>query len=550
MKNAALVFSLAAIFIMSCSVNTKPGIKLTQYQVPVLTGKSDNPVLQIKICPDNEGEIKIRNLIVSLDGTTDLNDLRALRLFMTGNNKGFSTSHQIGPDMAPADVVTFSEPFLINDTTDLWISAELNEKAGLLNKVTLSYRSVSTSHGRLEPDTSWHPLQHRIGIALRKHLDDSVHTFRIPGLTTTAKGTLLAIYDVRRESSRDLQGDIDIGLSRSTDGGNTWEAMKIVMDMKEWGALPEKFNGVSDACILADENTGDIYIAGLWMHGVLDKNGQWIEGLADTSKAWEHQWKNRGSQPGTGVKQSSQFLVVKSTDDGLTWSEPVNITASGKKQEWWLWAPAPGHGITLSDGILIFPSQGRDETGRPFSTITWSGDSGRTWKTGNPAYKNTTECMAVQLSDGSVMLNMRHNGNRNNMGPDNGRAVAVTKDRGATWDEHPSSRKALIEPTCMGSLHKHYYTENGIKKSILLFSNPDSRNSRTRMTIKVSFDEGMTWPSENWLLLDELRSNGYSCLTSVDENTIGILYEGSQSMLTFEKIPLSDLIRKMVPIQE
>ena len=37
-----------------------------------------------------------------------------------------------------------------------------------------------------------------------------------------------------------------------------------------WGGLPEKYNGVSDACILVDEKTGDIYVAGLWMHGVLD----------------------------------------------------------------------------------------------------------------------------------------------------------------------------------------------------------------------------------------------------------------------------------------
>lgn len=528
----------------ACSDKGLIEMEVSQYQVPILIGKSENPVIHLLLMPSGTDGIRIRKVSVSLDGTTDLSDLKAIRLYMAEKSKSFNNSRQFGTDMEPAGSVTFSDEFEIHDTVSLWVSAVVNEKADLLHRVGITFLSVKTSAGRLIPGTSYKPVIHRIGVALRQHLDDSVHTYRIPGLTTTAKGTLLAVYDVRRLSSRDLQGDIDIGLSRSTDGGSTWQPMKIAIDMADWGGLPEKFNGVSDACILADEITGDIFIAGLWMHGVLDQNGKWIEGLSDTSDAWEHQWRNKGSQPGFGVRETSQFLLVKSTDDGITWSEPVNITRQGKRKEWWLWAPAPGHGITLTDGTLVMPTQGRDENGQPFSCISWSRDRGATWITSSPAYKNTTECMAVQLSDGSLMLNMRHNGNRNNMTPGNGRAVAVTGDLGITWTEHPTSRNALIEPTCMGSLHRHYYTVDGQRRSILLFSNPDSRKTRTRMTIKVSFDDGMTWPEENRLMLDELRSNGYSCLTTIDENTIGILYEGSQAQLTFEKIRLSELVRR------
>ena len=79
--------------------------------------------------------------------------------------------------------------------------------------------------------------------------------------------------------TRDLQGNIDIALHRSFDKGLTWQPIQTVLDMGEWGGLPQKFNGVSDACILVDKNTNDIYIAGLWMHGALDDNGKWIEGL-------------------------------------------------------------------------------------------------------------------------------------------------------------------------------------------------------------------------------------------------------------------------------
>jgi sialidase-1 len=81
-----------------------------------------------------------------------------------------------------------------------------------------------------------------------------------------------------------------------------------------------------------------------------------------------------------------------------------------------------------------------------------------------------------------------------------------------------------------------------VEKSILLFSNPNTKTGRHRMTIKVSLDDGKTWPEKYWLLLDEGNSYGYSCLTSIDENTIGILYEGSQAHITFESIPLKELI--------
>jgi len=79
---------------------------------------------------------------------------------------------------------------------------------------------------------------------------------------------------------------------------------------------------------------------------------------------------------------------------------------------------------------------------------------------------------------------------------------------------------------------------------VLIFSNPNIQEGpRRKTTIKISFDNGITWPEKNWILLDEGNSRGYSCLTSIDEKTIGILYEGSQSDLIFQKISLEDLIK-------
>jgi sialidase-1 len=318
--------------------------------------------------------------------------------------------------------------------------------------------------------------------------------------------------------------------------------MAIALDKGEYGGLPQKFNGVSDAALLVNQNSGDIFVAGLWMHGVLDANGNWIENLTDTSRAWNHQWRNKGSQPGFAPWQTSQFIIARSTDDGKTWSEPVNLTRMCKKEEWWLWAPAPGNGITMDNGTLVLPTQGRDRTGQPFSNITFSTDNGKSWRTSSPAYSNTTECTVAETAGGLLMLNMRFNMNRNNDGEDNGRVIAVTGDMGMTWKEHQTSRKALPEPVCMASLYKHIFENNATKQTVLFFSNPDTKKGRHHITIKASIDNGESWPEKYRLMLDEGSSNGYSCITGLDNNHIGILYESSQANLVFQRIAVREIL--------
>ncbi len=95
----------------------------------------------------------------------------------------------------------------------------------------------------------------------------------------------------------------------------------------------------------------------------------------------------------------------------------------------------------------------------------------------------------------------------------------------------------------MASIHKHTYTQNGEQKSLLLFMNPSSISTRDHLTLKVSFDDGMTWPEGNWILLDEYRGRGYSCITSIDENAIGVLYESSQADMVFQRVLLSEILK-------
>jgi len=524
--------------VISESLSTKT------FNFPVLKGKEDNPILRVQLESATEGEL-LEAIQVSI-GNTKLEGLKKIQVYYTEKDSLFSEKLIYGATQSiQKSTLIKGKQKLKKGTNYLWVSYELAENVDLTEKVYGSLDFITVRNKNIGIVNQKEAKALRLGVAVRQHNDDDVHTYRIPGMTTTKEGSLLAVYDIRRESIRDLQGHMDIGVSRSTDGGNTWEPMRIALDMGEWGGLPEKFNGVSDANVLVDKNTGTIFLAGLWMHGVINADGIWVENLTEESDEWNHQWRTKGSQPGFGVKQTSQFLITKSTDDGKTWSEPVNLTEMCKNQKWWLWAPAPGHGITLKDGTLVMPTQGRDENGLPFSNITYSKDGGETWKTSNPASHNTTECMAVELTDGSIMLNIRDNRNGKNKSETNGRAVMVTDNLGETWAEHPTSHSALIEPTCMASIHRHDYTDNnGVSKNILVFSNPNSKYKRIKQTIKVSMDDGKTWPEQYWMELDEGRGSGYSCITSIDNDHIGILYEGSQAHMTFQKININELIKK------
>ena len=119
--------------------------------------------------------------------------------------------------------------------------------------------------------------------------EDGVHTYRIPALATTPKGTLLCVYDMRRRMGRDLQEDIDTGLSRSTDGGRTWESVRVIMDMGQYGGLPQEQNGCSDPGIIVDQQTGEVFCFAVWMNG----------------KPGKHQWTGDGSEPGYEIGKSA-----------------------------------------------------------------------------------------------------------------------------------------------------------------------------------------------------------------------------------------------------
>jgi len=498
----------------------EPEAVTRQLARPVLIRNEHNTLLQLTVNAREEPFVQVESITVSLEGARDL---QSLQFYFTGDETGFSSDKPFGERMGPEKTIVFKGHARLNaGANHFWLSCRVRDDGVLSHKVDASVTDIETSAGSIAPRDETPLVSKRIGIALRRHWDDGVHTYRIPALATTPQGTLLSVYDMRRRAGRDLQEDIDIGLLRSTDGGHTWGAQRVIMDKGTFRELPQEVNGCSDPGIIVDPATGEIFCFAVWMNG----------------QAGKHQWNGDGSEPGFEVGKSAQFMMVRSQDDGRTWTNPQNMTSTWKDPEWVLYAPSPQQGIALKDGTLVMPTQGRDAQDRMFSNLLISHDHGKTWGVSPAASLGNTECQAVQLADGSIMLNCRTEG------PLKFRTVAVTHDLGQTWTLHPTNRTAIIEPNCNGSLCRFDYREDGKGKSVLLFANPHSQTGRTHHSIQVSFDEGKTWPEKYRLLLDEGQGAGYPSLSQVDDEHVGIVYEGSGSHLVFEKISMDELLKR------
>jgi sialidase-1 len=504
---------------------------------PVFVNKPVNELIYITISADTlqKEQLSVKGVEVFFKDKRGIANLAAIEVYLSKEGPASLENKLFGKNDKPglrnrikgeAVLRQGNNTFIISLAPSL--NPDLTAKLSV-NRIRIIFSDRSVKEVTLPKD--YNPV--RFGIVLRAAGQDNCNTYRIPGLVTTNRGTLIAAYDNRYNRSKDLQEDIDIGMSRSIDGGQTWGQMKVIMDMNKYGGRPENLNGTGDPCILYDNITNTIWVAALWLSGASTDQMVW--------------W---ASQPGMEPDVTGQLLLVKSTDDGLTWSQPLNITSQVKDPSWQLLLQGPGRGITMKDGTLVFPAQYKADIGTKaidggqytcHSTIICSRDGGNTWNIGTGAKSNTTESQVVELSDGTLMLNMRDDRNRNDKTETNGRAVATTSDLGKTWETHSSSNSALPEPNCMASLISADILINGEKKHVLFFSNPDNRSSRTNMTVKASVDEGISWPREYQIELYAPESYGYSCLTMIDEQSIGILYEGIRE-LYFQKIPVKELL--------
>ena len=328
--------------------------------------------------------------------------------------------------------------------------------------------------------------------------EEGYYIFRIPSLVTSKDGSLLAFCAARKGKGGDWD-PIDIVSRRSTDNGKTWSPIQVIVHKEDAPCdNPEP---------IVDFQTGEIHL------------------LYQIDYA--------------------RCYYLKSTDDGQSWSEPVEITyvieTFKKSYDWNVLAPGPGHGIQLKNGRLVVPfwlSTG-GKSHRPSIVVSaYSDDHGKTWKAGDIVVPDNdvtvipNETCCIQLADGRVMFNSR------NESPNYRKLITYSPDGATNWSE-PYFADAFFEPICMASMCR-YSIQPHQSKNRILFCNPDSRQDswtadkpstprsarnrhRTNLTVRMSYDEGVTWPVSKVI---DPGIAGYSDLAVTPNGLIHCVYEG------------------------
>jgi sialidase-1 len=313
-----------------------------------------------------------------------------------------------------------------------------------------------------------------------------VNTYRIPGMLLAPDGSLLAFCEARKESQADAS-PTDIVLRRSVDGGRTWLPVQVLVR----GAGKE---ALMNPCPVIDRSNNHIIL------------------LCVNANAMR--------------RDHHQHFELVSNDNGKTWSKPVDIGGRIVNYDD-SFTPGPGVGIQMKNGRLVIPGytgEVNDDTDEEwYARVLYSDDHGKSWILGPRVPELSDECQAVELEDGTLMLNMR-----GNMGK-SCRGVAISENGGQAWSSFRWDR-ALNECPCQASVVR-YSLARQEGKDRLLFANPDNAGQRfgvverTRMTVRLSYDEGKTWPVQR---LIHAGPSSYSSMVRLPDGDIGLLFEGGE----------------------
>ncbi len=318
---------------------------------------------------------------------------------------------------------------------------------------------------------------------------DDINTYRIPSLVCTKKGTLLAFAEGRRDNNLD-GSTTHLVLKRSLSNTNSMVTPRRLDKVTESRFREKNLTWLPMQTLLFAKD-GESFMNPI---PIINKSDNSIILLVNH---YPHYSEKEG-----GGKGAVEIWVLKSKNEGATWSKPINLTSSVGNI-----ALGPGIGIQMKQGRLIAPV---------YDGVIFSDDNGRTWKAGNKKQGPVDECQAVELTDGTVMVNTRGYPFR---------TITLSKDNGNNW-EAPYKDSSLTDSKlwggCQASLIRYSRKDEGYAKDRLLYSYPNDSLYRFDVTVRMSYDEGKTWPVSK---LIKKGPGAYSCLTIFPDGSIGIIYE-------------------------
>jgi len=301
--------------------------------------------------------------------------------------------------------------------------------------------------------------------------DAEFYGYRIPSFLVISGGTFFAFAE-RRFGHHD-HGQNDIVLRRSSDGGNTWGGEIVVFE--------DGLNSINDPLTVQLDNGRILMMFARFPYGRHARTSGWIK-MADLGYG--------------DPKSNVMTYTTYSDDDGLTWSEPVDISEQVKPPHW-INANSPGGMIQIKKGPhrgrIITPLWGALVPNDPDGTRRWeilvaySDDNGKTWTRTDPladlevGYPN--ECQIAEAANGNLVIVSR------NQSGDLFRKKTISSDGGETWPPLEID-KSLPSVACMGSLIRGPEKEDG---SWDLFASFPSNTGRENGQLALSRDHGRSF---------------------------------------------------------
>ncbi len=474
-------------------------VALTQDTRKTGRGNANDVLLKAAVSfGGNNAVVGLQSMVLNLEGTTDWADIEKIKVYSTGSVNAFDERH---PDSAtllgnvePAsgDLICNLEGNLFTGTNYLWVVAHVADHATEGNIIDASLKSITTAEETYELANPSPSGSREIILAhtlLLQPGDYNSTNYRIPAVITAKDGSIVAVTDKRKYNEGDLPEDIDIVCNRSTDGGHTWSEPYTI-------ALGTGVNHGFGDCALA------------WSD---DDNGL-IAGFVGGPGLWY-------STPSNPIRT----YICKSYDNGQTWTEPKDITdfifgdncIVPEQRTWRASFFGSGNGLRTSTGRIMFVAAIRETTAQVlYNHAVYSDDNGQTWHVSGRASTSGDEAKVTELVDGRILMSIRHAGNR---------WYNISEDGGETWQPTTSTWYDITAPACNGDMIRYTAVNQGHDRNRLLHSVPYG-NSRTDVTVYVSYDEGETWPVSKCIVP---YSSAYSSLCILPDGTIGLYVEES-----------------------